>query len=158
MSRYDIVGTKECECGCGTVIPLRGWHYEKHGIIPRFIVGHNHARYFKKGNKQTWKGGEVWQNGYILVYQPDHPYHNSQGKGYVRRARLVMEKCLGRYLEKSEVIHHINGIRDDDRIENLIILTNSKHLSIHHKGTIQSRNRNGQFVKEVMSNDTSANE
>ena len=154
MSRFDIVGTKECECGCGEIIQLKGWHYEKHGVIPRFIVGHNPAVYFKKGNKGNWKGGRIKCNGYWLIYKPDHPKANVMGKGYVREQRLIMEEHLGRYLENNEVVHHINGIRDDNRMENLIILNHSQHLSIHHGGTAQPRNGKGQFIKEVMPNES----
>jgi len=66
-----------------------------------------------------WKGGEIVRRGYAYVYNPDHPsLENSTGK-YVRRCRLVMEKELGRELEDWEQVHHKNGVRDDDRPENL---------------------------------------
>ena len=147
MASTDIVGEKKCECGCGQIIKLKKWHYYKDAKIPKCIVGHNPIAYFKKNNKKNWKGGEVRQGGYILVYSPNHPNANSQGKGYVRRSRLVMEKKIGRYLDKKEIIHHINGIKNDDRPENLIILTNSEHLSLHHKNTKQKRDKYGRFMK-----------
>ncbi len=80
----------------------------------------------------NWQGGEIIHQGkYILIHKPSHPF--CDGKGYVRRSRLVMEKHLGRYLTKKEVMHHINGIRDDDRIENLMLFSNhSKHMKFHH--------------------------
>lgn len=76
-----------------------------------------------------WKGGRMKIQGYILVYQPNHPYTTFGGK-YVREHRLVMEKHLGRYLKPNEIVHHKNGIRDDNRIENLELLVRN-HPSGH---------------------------
>lgn len=70
--------------------------------------GKRHAR---------WKGGRKRGQGYVRILNPDHP--NADCDGYVAEHRLVMEKHLGRYLESWEIIHHINGIRDDNRTENL---------------------------------------
>jgi len=65
-----------------------------------------------------WKGGK-WKNegGYILVNKRDHP--NANLGGYIFEHRLAMEKKIGRLLEKWEIVHHKNGIKDDNRPENL---------------------------------------
>jgi len=77
-----------------------------------------------------WKGGKKKHTeGYVLIYAPLHP-HNI--KKYCFEHRLMVEKTIGRYLSKQETIHHINGIKDDNRIENLYLFsTNGNHTSYH---------------------------
>lgn len=70
--------------------------------------------------------------GYIFVLMPEHPKANSN-KGYVKRARLVAEKKLGRYLYPGEITHHKNEIKDDDRPENIQVMESiSEHIK-HHR-------------------------
>lgn len=69
-----------------------------------------------------WQGGRVRRpDGYIYIYQPNHPNSTMHGN-YVLEHRLVMEKKIGRYLERWEIVHHINGMKDDNRAENLELL------------------------------------
>src|SRR6185312_9806410 len=65
----------------------------------------------------TWKGGTYYHSdGYVYEYAPDHPAAAS-AKGYVLQHRLVMEDKLGRLLKPSELVHHINEVKDDNRPE-----------------------------------------
>lgn len=75
-----------------------------------------------------WKGGRYRTRfGYIHIRYPGHP--RAEHHGYVAEHRLTMEAHIGRYLEPYEVVHHINGIRDDNRIENLKLFPNhSEHI------------------------------
>lgn len=78
-----------------------------------------------KGNKHyNWKGGKVIQAGYMKVYNLEHPYCDRNG--YVAEHRLVMEKHLGRYLKPEEVVHHINGIKTDNRLKNLMLFKTAR--------------------------------
>jgi len=80
-----------------------------------------------KEKSARWKGGrQKTTQGYILIYCPEHPFPTKPK--YVKEERLVAEKCLKRYLTREEVIHHINEIRDDNRLENLYLFpSNSEH-------------------------------
>lgn len=87
-------------------------------------------------NHGNWKGGRVVQNGYYMVYCPEHPKAMS---GYVYEHRLVMERHLGRYLKKDEIVHHKNRNKQDNRLENLEVLTPAEHNRVHRKELIESR-------------------
>jgi len=100
--------------------------------------GRKHTKETKcKMSKAKWKGGKFKTNGYVYIWQPNHP---NSVKKYIMEHRLVMEQYLGRYLTKKEVVHHINGIRNDNRIENLMLLAGrGYHSWIHRKGFCNSK-------------------
>lgn len=73
----------------------------------------------------TWKRGFVHDDsGYKLIRLPQH--HRAKSNGYVREHIVVMETLLGRHLLPHEQVHHRNGIKDDNRPENLELWSKSQ--------------------------------
>jgi hypothetical protein len=101
----------------------------------------------QKGNRNNWRGGIFTDyRGYVRIFTKTHPYRGKNN--YVSQHRLVMEAHIGRYLEHKEQVHHINNIRNDNRIENLKIVTCSEHNKIHKRFAGLKRNKLGQFIKK----------
>lgn len=117
-SRRDQAPKIQCACGCGELIPS----ISTTGT-PQTYKNNHHT----KGNlNSNYKGGKIIDSyGYVKILIHDHPYCDS--RGYVKEHRLVMEQHLGRYLTKDELVHHINEIKDDNRIENLQLTDRTKH-------------------------------
>jgi len=91
----------------------------------------------------NWKGGIHFRgDGYILIRMGVIP-RNYRGKRYELLHRLIMEESIGRKLLKSEVVHHINGDRSDNRLENLELTIQSKHALKHYKADAKT----GRFTK-----------
>lgn len=99
-------------------------------------------RYESGFHSWLWKGGvKHRKDGYVAIWMPQHPC--ATDAGYVMEHRLVMEKHIGRYLTKEEVVHHKNGIRNDNRIENLELFTNSGEHQRYHALNTRKRNERG---------------
>ena len=82
------------------------------------------------GKRHNYKGFSFDKNGYKCVYKPEHPA--SSLAGYVFEHRLIAEKALGRHLDTSEVLHHIDGNPRNNDVSNLFVFENqSAHLSFH---------------------------
>lgn len=121
--------------------------FKKGQASPCGMLGKKHSKETKnimsiksKGRKHTdesknkirnsvWKGGVTYSDGYRLIYDPKHPNNSN---GYVEEHRLIIERIIGRMLKSSEPCHHVNEIRDDNRIENLMVfINNGSHARFH---------------------------
>ena len=86
----------------------------------------------KISERLTLKGAghkKVRKDGYIALYYPSHPRSNKEG--YIMEHVYLMEKHIGRPLKSDEVVHHKNHKRDDNRIDNLQVMTFKEHCSLH---------------------------
>lgn len=85
-----------------------------------------------KGEKNyNWNGGrKINRSGYVYINKPEHP--RATKDGYVMEHILVMCEMLKRIIEPHEVVHHINGIRDDNRPENLALFPSLKDHTTYH--------------------------
>lgn len=106
-----------CECECGTVKEILGGRL-RYGLQSCGCLSPIGKRRLRE-KSPNWKGGrhENKENGYVYNYHPEHP--NANNRGYLVEHVQVMSKSLGRPLRKGEGVHHLNGIKNDNRIENL---------------------------------------
>ena len=86
-------------------------------------------------------------------------YKNKKGylvckrkEGQIRQHRFIVEQSLGRKLTKDEYVHHKNHIKDDNRIENLEIITPSRHSSLHWSEIKQLREENEKLKAILIKN------
>lgn len=87
------------------------------------------CRFSGKHNPSYTKDG-ILHNGYRLIRMHEHPMATKSG--YIKEHRLIMASHLGRNLKSDEHVHHINGNKLDNRVENLVLLTASEHKEEHY--------------------------
>ena len=109
--------------------------YMPSGFLPwnKGKTKYDHSSIWKQAECAI-KGKKIHAAGYVEIYVPEHP---NNVRGYVMEHRLVMEAKIGRYLRRDENVHHINGIKDDNRIENLELMTIGEHTRQHAIGRKQ---------------------
>lgn len=139
-----------CNCVCGKSVDIKQRNLLSTNPREQYrscgCRAYRHVR--KKSRDQwgeknvSWKGGKIKNSqGYILLKceNPNHPRKTQNG--YILEHVLVIEQKIDRHVLESETVHHINGIRDDNRIENLELWDNR-----HPKG--QRHDEKADFYKD----------
>ena len=89
---------------------------------------HCYGQFHLGENNKGWKGGRTSHEGYVIVRQPEHPRANQNG--YVLEHILIWEQTHNKPLPKGWIIHHLNGIKYDNRPVNLLALSSLKHFLV----------------------------
>lgn len=106
-----------CECQCGNQITVARSSLVT-GNTKSCGCYDKEVRSRRGENSRRWQGGRVKiRSGYIKIFMSEHP--RADKAGYVLEHILVMGNHLGREIEREEKVHHKNGVKDDNRIENL---------------------------------------
>ena len=134
----DGHGCTEIAQNLGCDESLVTYHLRKLGYNPRKELKKNGK--YKGSNASQWAGGRhKATSGYVEVYQPNHRLASS--RGYVWEHRLVWEASTGKQLPEWWVVHHLNGIKDDNRPENLIAMSKSAHFATQGVEPLRARIR-----------------
>jgi hypothetical protein len=119
----------------------------------KYWLGKKRPELNNTGAKETMfkKGSTPWNKGLVgfLSMEKNPSWRGGirkDDRGYVRISignrkyryehRLVMDKELGRRLEKEEIVHHNDGIKNNNNVNNLSIMSNKEHMKLHRKGVM----------------------
>lgn len=91
------------------------------------------GRVYPGPRNPNWRGGRsIASNGYVLIrVGVDH--HLADVRGYAYEHRIVAEQKIGRRLKRREQVHHINGNKQDNRPDNLLVASNAAEHHVHHR-------------------------
>lgn len=80
-------------------------------------------------NNVRWNGGQKSSAGYVYLLRPNHP--GTDKAGYIKRANLVWAESTGHHIVKGEVLHHKDGDKLNDDIDNLELMVATEHVALH---------------------------
>lgn len=137
--------------GCATMTVKRT--FVRHGIRAR-TLSESQRNKTAQGkcvaeNNANWKGGKIVNSkGYVELYMPGHRLATK--RKYVLEHRLVWEESNNKRLPKGWEVHHLNGMRDDNRPENLAAMTKAAHSRLHNNVEYERmKNRLQERIREL---------
>lgn len=104
-------------------------------------------------NHPCWTGGRfVTADGYVMVSCHSHPWPRKGG--LIREHVMVMERHIGRRLGQNELVHHKDGNKQNNAIENLELMTFDAHSKLHRSfdAHTYSRGKDGKYARKEVSN------
>lgn len=161
-----------CKCNyCGKMFHVKPYHLQRFKThycskecqieSKRILMsGSGNHQYGLKGSMNaTWKSDRKKSRyGYWMVRSLEHPLRNKDD--FMLEHRLVAERFLltdensvvidgKKYLSPKYIVHHINGNRLDNRVENLCVMTAEEHSFYHNKGKEIKRDSLGRFINKT---------
>lgn len=121
-NRYFI----ETKCACGAVVLAHLSNFKRYGSAVCSEECRKASVSRPEGSIRRRRGAN---KGSILEKCTSHPHAK---KGYVHQHRLVVERDIGRFLTPEEVVHHINCVDTDNRLDNLFVCSKKEHADAHN--------------------------
>ncbi len=126
FGRLTVIGLDEtkigkaywiCNCSCGNTVSVNAYNLKKGATKSCGCLKYEVNKDKLGIESSSWRGGRyIDSRGYVFVYAQDHP---NSTRNQIKEHRLKMSEYIGRPLRSGEVVHHKNGIKSDNRIENL---------------------------------------
>lgn len=110
----------------------RGKYCSKNCMYKRDMSNLSKGKEFPERQREgapNFQGGRIFRQGYVWILDRNHP--RRQSNNYVPEHWLVMEQYIGRYIQKGEVVHHVDGNKTNNDIENLELMTRNEHDRLH---------------------------
>lgn len=131
---------------CGTLCSVDAQRCYSCASKNRWKTGQMASLMLKGEANPNWRGGRFKDaRGYVYLKKPE--YLGASKTGYIAEHKFIWEQAHGKPLPKGWIIHHLNGIPDDNRIVNLVGLPNKKHAHI-----LQAKAKRIQELEAILNN------